>query len=117
MKSFAAQLLYCSPEQTIRNGWIKVSDEGIVTKIGSLDQCPSEPQSTVFLNGILLPFCPETQTFEAEGVKESLKRQFTAKKVAPATEEASIHLWLLSGEGLFEKRENANAQLNIQQIL
>lgn len=103
MIRIAAQLLYCSPLEVIPNGMVEFSDNGIVTHIGSLDQCQSEPQGTVFHNGILLPFQPDTQKIKDEGLKRSLSRQFHELGIPSIQAGEKSSLWLLSGEGLFEE--------------
>ncbi len=56
MKRFAAHYLYCNPHQIICNGFVEVDDDAVLLDIYSLNDIPQESHSTVFYNGILLPF-------------------------------------------------------------
>ena len=98
----AALLLYCSPQRIIPNGFIETDAQGIVLRIGSLNQYDIEPHSTTFRNGILLPFLPDTGQIIQEGLKKGLERQFNASQTE-IKEGERLSLWLLSGENLFQK--------------
>jgi len=98
----AALLLYCSPQRIIQNGIIETDAQGIVLRIGSLSQYDNEPHSTTFLNGILLPFAPDTEQIIQEGLKKALEREFEASQ-AEIKEGKCLSLWLLSGDNLFQK--------------
>lgn len=102
MRRFAAQILFCAPEKIIKNGMVELSENGIVSKTGELSTLQSEPSETIFLNGIILPFCPETQAINTSDVMECLKHQFANKECAPIAAGEPTSLWLLSGETLFQ---------------
>ena len=103
MKRYAANLLYCSPGRIIKNGVIEVDEQtGRVVALFSLDEVGDEVSSTVFLNGILLPFRPVFSAGDEElAIFEELKKQF--EQHDPSVEmvcNKKIDCWLLEGSHL-----------------
>ncbi|MFM2293267.1 MAG: hypothetical protein RIS29_3080 [Bacteroidota bacterium] len=53
MKRIGSQLVFCSPEQILRQSAVEISDSGVVTKVFSLTESPVEAASTLFFDGII----------------------------------------------------------------
>lgn len=103
----AAQIIYCSPQNAITNGVIEIADNGEVVNIESLAHCQSEPESTTFHNGILLPFHPDIQALLGQNLKKGLEAQFFASKAQEIKTGTTPALWILSGKELFATKINA----------
>ena len=106
MKRYAANLLYCAPDNLLRNGVVEIDEQtGTITAVFSLDDKGDEIHSTIFLNGILLPFKP----FFAFDVQDSdlfllLKDQFLKNSPCEIARHKKINLWLLHGDDLLTKQ-------------
>lgn len=103
MKRYAANILYCSPDNLLKNGVVEIDEQkSIVTDIFSLNDKGDEIQSTVFFNGILLPFNP---FFTPETCNSNLfsllKEQFLNDISCEISYHKKINLWLLQGDDLF----------------
>ncbi|MCB9017687.1 MAG: hypothetical protein WCU80_02210 [Paludibacteraceae bacterium] len=115
MLRFAANILYKSPYDIIRNGVIEMDESGIVRAVFSLDDLRSESESTQFLNGIILPFQPDIYAIDSK--KENLTatiRPITSYEKNQIKEGEKTSLWHLSGDGLFN---GDHTQLSLVQIL
>ena len=53
MKRIGSQLVFCSPEQILRQSAVEISDSGVVTKVFNLTESPVEAASTLFFDGII----------------------------------------------------------------
>lgn len=53
MKRIGSQLVFCSPEQILRQSAVELNDSGVVTNIFSLTESPVEAASTLFFDGII----------------------------------------------------------------
>ena len=106
MKRYAANLLYCAPGNLLRNGVVEINEQtGTITDVFSLDDKGDEIHSTIFLNGILLPFKP----FFAFDDQDSdlfllLKDQFLRNSPCEIARHKKINLWLLQGDDLLAKQ-------------
>jgi hypothetical protein len=106
MKRYAANLLYCSPDNLLRNGVVEINEQtGEVTAVFSLDDEGDEVQSAIFFNGILLPFKPFFTSEECDSdIFLLLKKQFLKNISCDISCRKKINLWLLEGDSLFVDR-------------
>ena len=106
MKRYAANLLYCSPDNLVKNGVVEIDEQnGIVTDIFSLNDKGDETHSTLFFNGILLPFKPFFTPDEYNSdIFSLLKAQFSKNISCEIARNRKINLWLLQGDNLFVRR-------------
>ena len=106
MKRYAANILYCSPDKLLKNGVVEIDEQtGLIIDIFSLNDKGDEVQSTIFLNGILLPFNPFfTSEVHNSDLFPLLKDQFLKNVSCGMSREKKINLWLLQGDDLFIKQ-------------
>ena len=103
MKRYAANFLYCSPDNLLKNGVVEINEqEGVVTDFFSLDDKGDEIHSTLFLNGILLPFNPffPPDAYDS-AIFPLLKDQFSKHISCEISRHKKINLWLLQSDSLF----------------
>ena len=106
MKRYAANYLYISPLRILKNGVVERDEQtGQITSVFSLDDIGDEVQSTVFFNGIILPFDPMlTPEMNDIEIFSLLSSRFSQNPVSlNCGEKAS--LWLLEGNELLSKRK------------
>jgi len=106
MKRYAAHYLYLSPRRILKNGVVEIDERtGRITALFSLDDVGDEVQSTVFFNGILIPFepvlTPEMNEMEIFSLLDTL---FLQHPVSVNGGE-KVSLWLLEGDELLLKRK------------
>ncbi len=106
MKRYAANILYCSPGNLLKDGVVEIDEQaGIIIDIFSLNEKGDEVHSTPFFNGILLPFSP----FFSSGTCNSnlfdlLEKQFLTAGSPEMACRKKINLWLLQGDDLLSKQ-------------
>ena len=106
MKRYAANLLYCAPDNLLKNGVVEINEQtGTITDVFSLDDKGDEIHSTIFLNGILLPFEPFF-AFDAQDTDLFLllKDQFARNSPYEIARHKKINLRLLQGDDLLTKQ-------------
>jgi hypothetical protein len=106
MKRYAANLLYCSPDNLLRNGVVEINEQtGAITAVFSLNDRGDEVHSTIFFNGILLPFEPFF-TFDTQdsNLFLLLENQFLTTNSCDIVCNKKIDLWLLQGDDLLTKQ-------------
>jgi hypothetical protein len=106
MKRYAANLLYCAPGNLLRNGVVEINEQtGTITDVFSLDDKEDEIHSTIFLNGILLPFKPFFASDDQDtGLFLLLKDQFLRNGPCEIARHKKNNLWLLQGDDLLTKQ-------------
>ena len=106
MKRYAANILYCSPDNLLKNGVVEVDEQtGLITAVFSLNDKGDEVQSTIFLNGILLPFKPFfTSETHNSNLFLLLKEQFLKNSPCEMAHHKKADLWLLQGDDLLVKQ-------------
>ena len=106
MKRYAANILYCSPDHLLKNGVVEIDEQtGAITDIFSLNDKGDEVQSTIFFNGILLPFNPFfTSEVHNSDLFLLLKDQFLKNTSCEMSRHKKINLWLLQGDDLLIKQ-------------
>jgi len=106
MKRYAANILYCSPDNLLKNGVVEIDEQtGTITDIFSLNERGDEVHSAIFLNGILLPFNPffTPETYYSN-LFSLLEGQFLKDISCEMTLHKQISLWLLQSDDLFSKQ-------------
>ncbi len=106
IKRYSANILYCSPGNLLKNGVVEIDGQtGIITDIFSLNEKGDEVHSTVFFNGILLPFSPFfTPETSNSNLFRLLEKQFP-KDISPGMSRSKkISLWLLQSDDLFSRQ-------------
>ncbi len=100
MVRLSANIVFISPTEYIKNGFIEVDENSILTDLFSLDEVRSEPSSTQFLNGILVPFHIKEKNLL---IKKDGELEFHIDKMNPIQIKKGdkVSFWFLSGEGLF----------------
>ncbi len=103
---YAANILYCSPGNLLKNGVIEIDEQtGVITDIFSLNEKGDEVHSAIFFNGILLPFNPfftsETVNFN---LFQLLEEQFLKNIPGEMARHKKVNLWLLQSDDLFSKQ-------------
>jgi len=106
MKRYAANILYCSPDNLLKNGVVEIDEQtGVVTDIFSLNEKGDEIHSAVFFNGMLLPFNP---FFSLEACDSNLfwllEEQFLKDVSCEIVLHGKANLWLLQSDDLFAKQ-------------
>ena len=106
MKRYAANILYCSPDNLLKNGVVEIDEQtGMITDIFSLNEKGDEVHTAIFFNGILLPFNPfftsETCDFN---LFRLLEEQFLKDVSCEMARYEKVNLWLLQGDDLFTKQ-------------
>jgi len=103
MRRYAANILYCSPYNLLKNGVVEIDEQkGVISDIFSLDNFGDEVHSTVFLNGIILPFKPVfTPDMYGSNLFVLLKEQFLKNVSCEIACFEKIDLWVLQGGDLF----------------
>ena len=106
MKRYAAHYLYISPRHILKNGVVETDERtGRVTSVFSLDDVGDEMPSTVFFNGILLPFDPLlTPEMNEMEIFSLLDSRFSQHPVSISCGEKAA-LWLLEGDELLSRRK------------
>ena len=106
MKRYAANILYCSPDNLLKNGVVEINEQtGVITDTFSLNERGDEVHSAIFLNGILLPFNPFfTPETHDSNLFLLLKDQFLKNISCDISLHKKINLWLLQGDDLFVKQ-------------
>ena len=106
MKRYAANYLYISPRHILKNGVVETDEQtGCITSVFSLDDVGDEVQSTVFFNGILIPFEPVlTPEMNEMEIFSLLDSQFSQQPVSINCREKAA-LWLLEGDELLMRRK------------
>jgi len=106
MKRYAANYLYISPRHILKNGVVEIDEQtGHVTAVFSLNDVGDEMPSTVFFNGILLPFEPKfTPEMNETEFFSLLDSRFSQHPVSINCGE-KVSLWLLEGNELLLKRK------------
>lgn len=95
MKRYAAHIVYCHPQRIISKGFVEVDEQGFITQIGSLTDLQQESHSTIFYNGLLLPYLANANSsfIEKEPVLEKLNTQFSVfKNEIKEGEKANLYL-------------------------
>ncbi len=105
MKRYAANFLYCSPGELLKNGVVEINEQtGVITDVFSLDDKGDEVQSTIFFNGILLPFKPFFTPDSCDSnLFQLLEDQFLKNDFLPISSHKKAALWLLQGDDLLIK--------------
>ena len=106
MKRYAAHYLYLSPRHILKNGVVETDEQtGCVTSLFSLDDVGDEAPSTVFFNGILLPFEPKFSPEMNETEIFSLLDSLFSQQPVSIKRGEKVSLWLLEGDELLSKRK------------
>ncbi|MCK9155978.1 MAG: hypothetical protein M0P12_07685 [Paludibacteraceae bacterium] len=100
MVRLSANIVFISPTEYIKNGFIEVDENNILTDLFSLDEVLSEPSSTQFLNGILVPFHIKEKNLL---INKDGDLQFQLEETNPIQIKKGdkVSFWFISGEGLF----------------
>jgi hypothetical protein len=103
MKRYAANILYCSPNNPLKNGVVEIDERtGTITDIFSLNEKGDEVHSAVFFNGILLPFNPFfSSEMNDSNLFQLLEEQFASQVSCEMARNKKTDLWLLQGDDLF----------------
>lgn len=106
MKRYAANLVYCSPNNLLKNGVVEIDEKtGIVEHIFSLNDIGDEIQSTIFFNGIILPFELHISFREKQqSLTSLLNEQFAKNPLCEISPNKKCNLWLLEGDSLFSSQ-------------
>ena len=105
MKRIAAHFVYCNPQRILSNGVVEVNDSGIIVYIFSLNDKPQECNSTIFYNGIIIPFLLEKEIsnlYQAT-IFDTLNQQFIIKGKG-LKEGEKPEIYLLENLDLIEKK-------------
>lgn len=105
MKRFAAHFVYCNPQRILPNGVIEVDESGVIISIFSLNDKPQESHSTIFYNGIIIPFLLENNISGLcqASVFDTLNEQYASKSKGLKEGEKS-EILLLENLDLIEKK-------------
>lgn len=96
MKRIAANYIYLSVSEIIRNGFLQIDEEGKVAAIGSLD-VTGEIAGTRFLDGVILPFEPR---FSEEEQRLDLFDVLNSQSQGRPAPDSADGFWLLHGVSL-----------------
>lgn len=96
MKRIAANYIYLSVSEIIRNGFIQIDEDRRVVAIGSLD-VTGEIAGTRFLDGVILPFEPSFSEEEQELDLFDVLNSLSKGRPAPNSADG---FWLLHGVSL-----------------
>jgi hypothetical protein len=108
MKRYAANILWCSPGQIIKNGVLEIDEyTGKITAIFSLDEIGDEISNTLFFNGILLPFSPHLENSRIN-IYNLLQQQFKEKKGTGFQYGKKAGIWLLEGKDILIEQKTGN---------
>lgn len=92
----AANYVYLSDSEIIRNGFVQIEADGSVSAFGSLEWS-GEIAGTRFLDGVILPFEP---TFSAEELERDLFEVLGSQLGKRSVPDSADAFWLLSGANL-----------------
>lgn len=111
MKRYAAQLVFFSPDNVIRNGLVELDENRVVKRLTYLDG-HTEIANTVFYNGILFP------SMQSELIPPLPRTDFLAyiKSILKGETldlNASIHLYLLSNLDFIQEQTSEDTQLQL----
>ena len=101
MSRVAANVVYCSPGIIVNNGVIEFSEDRIITNVNSLDIIGDEIHSTIFYNGIILPFKPEFKESDRhENIYYVLDKLFVNQQTEALIINKKINLYLLQSKSI-----------------